>query len=297
MPSSSAISPDAKTEAKPNGARPDVRPAASKAVTADDVRRAFESGKYPYRNRMSRRSYEAEKAALQAELLKVQLWAQDTGQKFVMLFEGRDAAGKGGTIKRFTEHLNPRTARVVVRYGEEAMGGDQELRRHFPAAEAIAGCRHLVLGADGGGGGLPAARGRAILGLARAVAEGGICFDGSMDPGTLRTRLLAIPGVGPWTAEYVAMRALGDPDALPAGDLVLRRALAPRGGVPPTAAQVRRRAEAWRPWRSYALMLLWRDAQTRREPLARGGRRTPHGRRKEEASWSSRTSTVRSVPS
>jgi len=189
------------------------------------------------------------------------------------------------------------TARFVVRYGEEAMGGDQELRRHFPAAEAIAGCRHLVLGADGGGGGLPAARGRAILGLARAVAEGGICFDGSMDPGTLRTRLLAIPGVGPWTAEYVAMRALGDPDALPAGDLVLRRALAPRGGVPPTAAQVRRRAEAWRPWRSYALMLLWRDAQTRREPLARGGRRTPHGRRKEEASWSSRTSTVRSVPS
>lgn len=64
--------------------------------------------------KMGRRSYEAEKAALQAELLKVQLWAQETGQKFILLFEGRDAAGKGGTIKRFTEHLNPRFARVVA---------------------------------------------------------------------------------------------------------------------------------------------------------------------------------------
>jgi len=78
------------------------------------VRRAFESGRYPYRRKMGRRQYEAEKAQLQAELLKVQLWAQDTGEKFVLLFEGRDAAGKGGTIKRFMEHLNPRAARVVA---------------------------------------------------------------------------------------------------------------------------------------------------------------------------------------
>ncbi|MCK0149555.1 polyphosphate kinase 2 [Marivita sp. S6314] len=89
-------------------------PAPQRAVAAEDVRRAFETGKYPYSKRMGRRAYEAEKAALQAELLKVQLWAQETGQKFVMLFEGRDAAGKGGTIKRFTEHLNPRAARVVA---------------------------------------------------------------------------------------------------------------------------------------------------------------------------------------
>ena len=64
--------------------------------------------------KMARRPYEAEKAKLQAELLKVQHWAQETGQRFVLLFEGRDAAGKGGTIKRFTEHLNPRAARVVA---------------------------------------------------------------------------------------------------------------------------------------------------------------------------------------
>jgi polyphosphate kinase 2 len=80
----------------------------------DEVRRAFETGTYPYRRKIGRVAYEAEKAKLQAELLKVQLWAQETGERFVLLFEGRDAAGKGGTIKRFTEHLNPRHARVVA---------------------------------------------------------------------------------------------------------------------------------------------------------------------------------------
>jgi polyphosphate kinase len=75
---------------------------------------AFESGRYPYARLMGRATYEAEKARLQAELLKVQIWAQETGQKFVILMEGRDAAGKGGTIKRFMEHLNPRYARVVA---------------------------------------------------------------------------------------------------------------------------------------------------------------------------------------
>ncbi len=65
-------------------------------------------------SKLARAEYESEKAELQAELLKVQHWAQETGQKFVLLFEGRDAAGKGGTIKRYMEHLNPRTARVVA---------------------------------------------------------------------------------------------------------------------------------------------------------------------------------------
>lgn len=82
--------------------------------TKDEVRIAFETGEYPYEDRLSRRKYERQKAQLQAELLKVQIWAQETKQKFVLLFEGRDAAGKGGTIKRFTEHLNPRAARVVA---------------------------------------------------------------------------------------------------------------------------------------------------------------------------------------
>lgn len=74
----------------------------------------FEQGEYPYSDKISRNEYEKRKAELQIELLKVQEWVMETGQKIVVLFEGRDAAGKGGTIKRFMEHLNPRNARVVA---------------------------------------------------------------------------------------------------------------------------------------------------------------------------------------
>ena len=110
--------PDASATLPINGAAP-AAPAGSPAaapsqIDPNSLRDAFENGDYPYETRMGRRSYETQKAHLQAELLKGQLWAQETGQKFVLIFEGRDAAGKGGTIKRFTEHLNPRTARVVA---------------------------------------------------------------------------------------------------------------------------------------------------------------------------------------
>jgi len=77
---------------------------------ADD----WHQGGYPYRNLLSRKSYERQKFRLQVELLKLQAWVKDAGQRIVILFEGRDAAGKGGTIKRFMEHLNPRGARVVA---------------------------------------------------------------------------------------------------------------------------------------------------------------------------------------
>ena len=80
----------------------------------DAIRHAFETGEYPYKSRMRRPVYEKQKAALQVELLKAQNWVRDTGQRIVLLFEGRDAAGKGGTIKRYMEHLNPRGARVVA---------------------------------------------------------------------------------------------------------------------------------------------------------------------------------------
>ncbi|MEL6278476.1 MAG: polyphosphate kinase 2 [Pseudomonadota bacterium] len=80
----------------------------------DAIRRLFENGEYPYKKKISRASYEKRKAELQVELLKVQEWVRSEGMKLVLLFEGRDAAGKGGTIKRFTEHLNPRGARVVA---------------------------------------------------------------------------------------------------------------------------------------------------------------------------------------
>ena len=79
-------------------------------VLSDD----WQKGGYPYKNLMLRKNYEASKYQLQVELLKLQAWVKETGQKVVILFEGRDAAGKGGAIKRFMEHLNPRGARVVA---------------------------------------------------------------------------------------------------------------------------------------------------------------------------------------
>ncbi|MEO1363660.1 MAG: polyphosphate kinase 2 [Pseudomonadota bacterium] len=115
-----------------------LKPAPVADVTASQ---AFDLTEYPYADRMTRAEYEAEKAALQVELLKVQLWVQDTGQKMVLLFEGRDAAGKGGTIKRFMEHLNPRAARVVALNkptdGERGQWFFQRYVKHLPTAGEI----------------------------------------------------------------------------------------------------------------------------------------------------------------
>ncbi len=80
----------------------------------DAIRHAFETGEYPYRTRLREKDYAAQMIELQTELLKAQAWVKETGERIVMIFEGRDAAGKGGTIKRFTEHLNPRGARIVA---------------------------------------------------------------------------------------------------------------------------------------------------------------------------------------
>lgn len=88
---------------------------ASTGIKSDDeLTDGWRDGGYPYKNRMSRKNYEKQKYNLQVELLKLQHWVRETGQRLVIIFEGRDAAGKGGTIKRFMEHLNPRGARVVA---------------------------------------------------------------------------------------------------------------------------------------------------------------------------------------
>jgi polyphosphate kinase 2 len=83
-------------------------------INPDDELSDDPNADYPYRNLLSRKSYERQKYQLQVELLKLQAWVKESGQRVVVLFEGRDAAGKGGTIKRFMEHLNPRGARVVA---------------------------------------------------------------------------------------------------------------------------------------------------------------------------------------
>ena len=107
----------APVEGSPTGAGPGgagAGEALGQGRDRDEIRRIFETGEYPYEGKLTRRVYEEQKAQLQVELLKVQDWVRETQSKIVILFEGRDAAGKGGTIKRFTEHLNPRGARVVA---------------------------------------------------------------------------------------------------------------------------------------------------------------------------------------
>jgi polyphosphate kinase 2 len=96
---------------------------------------------YPYETRLSREEYEVEKYKLQIELLKLQYWGEDSGQRHIIVFEGRDAAGKGGTIKRFTEYLNPRTARVVALNKpsdrEQGQWYFQRYINHFPTEGEI----------------------------------------------------------------------------------------------------------------------------------------------------------------
>ena len=108
------------------GASPDEVKALRRTLFARDEAQALKvdpdtelsarwrDGAYPYKNLLSRKSYERQKYRLQVELLKLQAWVKETGQRVVIVFEGRDAAGKGGAIKRFMEHLNPRGARVVA---------------------------------------------------------------------------------------------------------------------------------------------------------------------------------------
>ena len=107
----------------------------------DELSNDWRTGGYPYKNLLSRKRYEAEKYKLQVELLKLQSWAKETGQRVVILFEGRDAAGKGGTIRRFMEHLNPRGARVVaLEKPSDAERGQWYFQRyvqHLPTAGEI----------------------------------------------------------------------------------------------------------------------------------------------------------------
>ena len=105
--------------------------------------------------------------------------------------------------------------------------------------------------ADPGSFPFPRTRALALVELARRTAAGELVLDAGADPDEARELLTRIPGVGPWTAGYVAMRALGDPDVFLPGDVGIRNALARLGGAPDDGA--------WRPWRSYAVVHLWRS--------------------------------------
>jgi len=146
-------------------------------------------------------------------------------------------------------------------------GPGSTLARIFPGPRALARF-------DARRAGMPRARAAALAGLARAVARGELALDASrgLDPGV--RELVRLPGIGAWTAQLVAMRALREPDAFPSGDLGLRRALgAP--GRPATSAELEAAAERWRPWRAYAAALLWLAPAPPPPPRARAARRVP----------------------
>ena len=134
--------------------------------------------------------------------------------------------------------------RLVREFGRE-FGAGPGLTHLFPRAEVLAGAKLTSVG-------LPTARTETIRELARAVCDGKISFERVVESEDFLERLCEIPGIGKWTAQYVAMRALGEPDAFPAGDLGLAHALELK-----SAKEMEERARAWRPWRAYATMYLW----------------------------------------
>ncbi len=141
--------------------------------------------------------------------------------------------------------------RFVERFGDAARTHLGELHHTFPSAARVAATRAPAIAAIG----LPEARARSIVALARGVDAGHLSLDGSLAPAEAMDRLMALPGIGPWTAEYIALRALRHPDAFPAGDLGVRHALGvdkPRDAI--------ERARAWQPWRAYGVLHLWTRA-------------------------------------
>ncbi|GAA1921846.1 AlkA N-terminal domain-containing protein [Nocardioides hwasunensis] len=132
--------------------------------------------------------------------------------------------------------------RIVAEHGREVGSPVPGLTHLFPDATILADVDPETLP-------MPRARGRALVGLAAALADGTVVLDRGPDRDDVRRSLMALPGIGAWTADYVAMRALGHPDAFLPTDLAVRRVLADLGGSVDT--------ERWRPWRSYALMHLW----------------------------------------
>lgn len=141
--------------------------------------------------------------------------------------------------------------RIARAYGEPAKShGYPGLSRLFPEPGRLARARFNDMGVTRG-------RAATLRRLSQAVADGSLRFDPSQDPAALRESLLAIPGIGEWTAQYICMRALKNPDAFPAADLGLLRALDRPGHPRLRPAQLEEMSQRWRPWRAYAAQLLW----------------------------------------
>ena len=199
--------------------------------------------------------FDADTARIDAELgrdpLLAPLVRRRPGLRVPRATDGFELAVRAVVGQQVTLAAARRTAgRLVALYGrplEEPAGAITHL---FPTPAAVAEVDSLELR-------LPRARANALRALARAVLAGELDLRPGAEREATRSALLELPGIGPWTASYVCMRALGDDDAFPPGDAAVRRALERLGeNGHPAAAQ--RLAERWRPWRSYALMHLWR---------------------------------------
>jgi len=142
--------------------------------------------------------------------------------------------------------------RLVQAAGDPLPGADGTITHLFPTPVALA----ELAGRQPGAFAMPAGRRRALVALAEAVERGDVVIDPGADPDELRRSLVRLPGIGPWTAEYVAMRALRDPDAFMPTDLGIRRA-ARAIGLPDDPVRLAALTESWRPWRSYAMVHLW----------------------------------------
>jgi AraC family transcriptional regulator of adaptative response / DNA-3-methyladenine glycosylase II len=150
--------------------------------------------------------------------------------------------------------------RIAQRFGKPVdFKGFSKITHIFPKAEDLRD-------ADLRGVGLPAARAQTIRNVAAAACDGRLPRDSSLGLEGIVKSLTSIRGIGVWTAQYIAMRAFGEPDAFPEGDLGLRRALS-NGGAPVTNAELSRMAERWRPWRAYAAMYLWNAAHPAKHPM------------------------------
>ena len=156
---------------------------------------------------------------------------------------------------------------IARKFGEKLSVADTGgLAVAFPTAEAMAGARLT---------GMPRARARAIRSLAQSVASGRVTLSLCAAEAATLAGLTRIRGVGEWTAQYIAMRALRQPDAFPVNDLVLLRTAGQ--GRPLTAAALRKRAEQWRPWRAYAALYLWRAAADRARERTSGATKPAAG--------------------
>ena len=183
------------------------------------------------------------------------------------LMKGRRGKGVPGTTDGFELAVRAILGQQVSVPGARTLGGrlverfgsplpeaarrlsGERVSHVFPAPEVLADADVSVIG-------MPGARGEAVRELAQAVASGRLDLSGSADPAGVREDLTSIRGVGPWTADYVAMRVQHDPDAFLTSDLGVRKAMA-RLGVDDDRRAIELRAERWRPWRAYAQQYLW----------------------------------------